>query len=103
MGKNDNALPGGEFQEAAPQAEKQKPQKNKNKGDKRPNIFMRIWRFIKEMISELKKVSWPKAPKVAKQTLIVVAVVFVFLLVLIGIDSFFAWLLDLLTRQRGGA
>jgi preprotein translocase SecE subunit len=57
-----------------------------------------MWRFLREMVSELKKVTWPKFPKVLKQTGIVLLVVLVFLLVLTGIDSLLAWLLSLLVR-----
>lgn len=51
---------------------------------------------IKEIFSELKKVSWPSFTKVVKQTGIVIAVV-VFFLIIIGVaDTALAWLFNLL-------
>ena len=54
---------------------------------KKPNIFKRMGKGIKEIISELKKVSWPTFAKVMAETGIVLAVVVFFLLVILGIDS----------------
>ena len=40
-----------------------------NKGDvKKPNIFVRMGRKLKETFSELKRVTWPTFPKVLKST-----------------------------------
>lgn len=55
------------------------------KSDK-PNIFKRMWKGIKGVISELKKVSWPKGKDVAKSTAVVLVVVVVFFVVLFVID-----------------
>ena len=41
---------------------------------------------IKDVFSELKKVSWPTFPKVIKQTGIVLAVVAIFLVVITAFD-----------------
>lgn len=51
---------------------------------------------IKEVFSELKKVTWPTFKKVVQQTGIVLAVVFAFFLVIWGIDSLLSYLLKLL-------
>ena len=69
-----------------------KPDKNK-----KPNIFVRMGRKIKETFMELKRVSWPTLPQALKATGVVIVIVLVFLIVCTGINSFFAWLLDLLT------
>lgn len=42
---------------------------------------------VKETVSELKKVSWPKFGKVVKQTLVVIGMVIFFTLVLFAIDQ----------------
>ena len=42
-------------------------QKNDNKV-KKPNIFVRMGRKLKETFSELKRVTWPSFPKVVKAT-----------------------------------
>ena len=48
----------------------------------------KLFKFFKEVKSEMKKVAWPSKKQVTKNTLIVIAVVLV-----IGV---FIWLLDLL-------
>lgn len=53
-------------------------------------------KLVKEVSSELKKVSWPSFPKVVKQTGVVITVVLVFTLVLLGFDTVFSFLYRLL-------
>ena len=48
------------------EAAKQQPAKKTNK-NKKPNIFVRMGRKIKEIFSELKKVTWPSFKTVLKQ------------------------------------
>ena len=73
--------------------------KGANKTDtKKPNIFKRMWKGIKEIVSELKKVSWPTFAKVMAETGIVLAVVVFFLLIILGFDSLLAWLFTLLVK-----
>ena len=57
-----------------------------------------MWKGIKEIISELKKVSWPTFAKVMAETGIVLAVVVFFLLIILGFDSLLAWLFTLLVK-----
>ena len=52
----------------------------------------------KEIVSELKKVNWPTFKKTCKQTGTVLAVVSVFMLAVLGIDSLVAWILSLITK-----
>ena len=69
-----------------------------NKGDaKKPNIFVRMGRKLKETFSELKRVTWPTFPKVVKSTCVVLVVVVAFLLVVTGINQLLQFLLELLT------
>jgi preprotein translocase subunit SecE len=60
------------------------------KKDKKPNWFVRLFKGIgrrfKETFAELKKVSWPKFPKVMKQTSVVLGVVLFFLVIIFGFD-----------------
>ena len=65
---------------------------------KKPNIFQRMGKGIKEIISELKKVSWPTFAKVMAETGIVLVVVLFFLLVILGFDSLLSWLFSLLVK-----
>ena len=70
-----------------------------NKNDvKKPNIFVRMGRKLKETFSELKRVTWPSFPKVLKSTGVVLVVVLVFLVAVTGINFFLQWLLDLVTN-----
>ena len=75
-----------------------KKNKNKKKSDK-PNIFVRIGRFFKEMFSELKKVSWPDAKKVFTQLGVVLLVVVIFLVIITAFDLGAAELLTLLVTH----
>ena len=65
---------------------------------KKPNLFKRMGKGIKEIVSELKKVSWPTLGKVMAETGIVLAVVVFFLLVILGFDSLLTWLFGLLVK-----
>ena len=64
---------------------KQKDVKKNNK-NKKPNFFKRIGLKIKDVFSELKRVSWPTFPKIVKQTGIVMVVVLIFLVVISAFD-----------------
>ena len=65
---------------------------------KKPNFFQRIAKGIKEIISELKKVTWPTFAKVLAETGIVLVVVLFFLLIILGFDSLLSWLFSLLVK-----
>lgn len=54
--------------------------------EKKPNIFKRMGKGIKGIISELKKVTWPKGKEVGKNTAVVLTVVVLFFVVLFAID-----------------
>lgn len=60
---------------------------------KKPNLFQRIGRFFAKSWSELKKVTWPTFKKVVSNTLIVLAVVLFFSLVVFGFDTGFMYLI----------
>lgn len=63
---------------------------------KKPNIFVRMGRKIKEVFSELKKVTWPSFGKVVKTTGVVIAVVVSFLIVFTAINFGLSELLNLI-------
>ena len=65
---------------------------------KKPNVFKRMGKGIKEIVSELKKVSWPTFGKVMAETGIVLVVVLFFLLIILGFDSLLSWLFTLLVK-----
>lgn len=71
--------------------------KQVNKEEKKPNIFVRMGRKLKETFSELKRVTWPTFPKVVRSTCVVLVVVVVFLVVVTGINYGLQALLNLIT------
>ena len=78
----------------AKNVEAKKPQVKQGK----PNIFVRMGRKLKEVFSEIKKVSWPSFDKVVKQTGVVVGVVLAFFIVIMLMDLGLGQLLTLLTK-----
>jgi len=58
------------------------------------NIIQKIPIFLKEVASEMKKVSWPTRQEIIKHTLIVIVVCVIVALFLGGIDYLFTYLLD---------
>ena len=73
----------------------------KNTETKMPNFFVRMGRKIKETFSELKRVTWPTFPKVVKTTCVVLVVVFVFLVVITGLNMGLQALFNLITGLGG--
>lgn len=65
--------------------------------NKKDNIFKRIFRKLKEVFSEIKKVSWPSFNKIVKQTAVVLGVVLLFMIVITLMDLGLGALLQLLT------
>lgn len=65
--------------------------------NKKDNIFKRIFRKLKEVFSEIKKVSWPSFNKIVKQTAVVLGVVLLFIIVITLMDLGLGALLQLLT------
>lgn len=66
---------------------KENKKASSKKGNKKPNFFKRIGIKAKDVFSELKKVSWPKFPKVVKQTGVVLVVVLIFLVFITAFDT----------------
>ena len=75
-------------------------QKNDNKV-KKPNIFVRMGRKIKETFSELKRVTWPTFPKVVKATCVALVVVVIFTVVVTAINYGLQELLNVVTNIKG--
>ena len=64
---------------------------------KKPNIFVRMGRKIKEVFSELKKVTWPTFGKVMRATGRVILIVVLFLIVITAVNYGLSELLQLIT------
>lgn len=91
-----------EKQSAASDSQK-KNQKGKAQANanQKPKLGKRIAKTFKEMISELKKVSWPKWKTVLSSTLVVIVVVLFFLVMLTAMDFGLGKLLELLVEKAG--
>jgi preprotein translocase subunit SecE len=75
-----------------------KPVEKKVNKNKKPNIFKRMWVKIKEIFSELKKVTWPSFSTVLKQLGCVLGIVLVVLVIIMAMDF---GLQKLLVLMRG--
>lgn len=97
--KKDKSLDNGGFiSKGNPEAQKEDKKVDKKvKKNKKPGFFKRVGAKIKDIFSELKKVSWPTFGKVVKETGIVLAVVLVFLVVITAFDFGLDELLKLIT------
>ncbi len=80
--------------------EPKKAKKAVKKTSDKPNIFKRMWKGIKGIFSELKKVTWPKGKEVGSNTAVVLVVVVLFFVVLFAIDYVLAGLLGLITNGQ---
>ena len=59
----------------------------KKDGKKRVNVLKRIGKFFKDVITELKKVTWPTRKNLISYTIAVLVFVAIMMLVVYGIDS----------------
>ena len=85
MKKDKTEVKGDFVQTQAPA--KQKEIKKDKKKNKKPSIFKKLGEKVKDVFSELKKVSWPTFGKVVKQTGVVLVVVLIFLVVIFAFDT----------------
>lgn len=72
----------------------------KKNADKKPNIFQRMAKGIKGIISELKKVTWLKGKDVGKNTAVVLVVVVLFFVILFAIDYVLGGLFGLIVNGK---
>ncbi len=68
-----------------------------NNKEKKPGLGKKI----KDVFSELKRVTWPTFPKVVKATGVVLVVVLIFTVIVTGINFGLQTLLDLATNNIG--
>lgn len=66
---------------------------------KKPNIFIRVGKKLKETFSELKKVTWPTFPKILKGTVVVIVVVVIFTVAVSAVDFGLSKILQLLSSM----
>ena len=101
MDKNNDMKRGfiPETTEKVEKTDNSKQVKKAKKKSGKPNFFKRIGLKIKDVFSELKKVSWPSFPKVVKKTGVVLVVVLAFLVVITAFDSGLMELLKLIAPR----
>ncbi|HZK44790.1 MAG: preprotein translocase subunit SecE [Eubacteriales bacterium] len=75
--------------------------KTANKKDKKPNLFARIGRFFKDVVGELKKLTWPTGKELAKYTATVLAFIVLFAVVIGVLDFLFGQGFTLLGSLAG--
>ena len=80
--------------------EKKAKKQDKNK---KPNVFVRMGRKLKETFSELKRVTWPSFGKALKATGIVLVIVLAFTVIVTGVNYGFSELLQFITTWGGNA
>ena len=78
-------------QNTQPASSKADKAKKDKKSEKKPGVFARIGKWLKDMKSELKKVQWPTRKQTVNNTLIVIACV-----VVVGI---FIWIFDFIANS----
>ncbi len=74
------------------------PDKKKQDKNKKPNIFVRMGRKLKETFSELKRVSWPTFGKALKATGVVLVIVLIFTVIVTGVNYGLSELLQLMSK-----
>ena len=80
-------------------AQKNNKKNKSKKSDQKPKLGSRIRKSLKEMFSELKKVSWPTAKKTMSMFGIVLVVVLFFLVVISAFDYGIINLIELLMKH----
>ncbi len=60
------------------------------------NIFKRTARFYREVVAELKKVTWPTRKELVTSSIAVIVFILIFMVVLFGVDTGFTALINLI-------
>ena len=67
-------------------AEKKATAKPAKKTNKKPNVFKRVWNYLRECKGEIKKITWTSPKTATKNFLIVLAVIVVAGLFIYALD-----------------
>ena len=81
--------------------ESQKPAAEKKAKAKKPNIFKRLGKFLKDTAGEMKKVVWTPKAEVSKNTKLVLATVVVVAVIIAVLDLGSSWLINSLAVLVG--
>ncbi|QQQ75995.1 preprotein translocase subunit SecE [Actinosynnema sp. CA-299493] len=75
----------------AEEAKKGRPTRSRADSEKRVGFFARIVRYIREVVSELRKVIWPTRKQMITYTGVVLVFVAFMVALVFGLDTAFAW------------
>lgn len=75
-----------------------KPEKKKDHGPKKENIFVRMGRFLKEVVGELKKLTWPTKKELVSYTLTVMGFILLLAVIIYLLDWVFGSGLGLIAK-----
>ena len=95
MSENEKMEQGQGSASASEKADKAKKDKKPEK-QKKPSIFARIGKWLKDMKSELKKVVWPSKEDTKTNTIVVLVTVAIAAVVMIALDAIFGGILGLI-------
>lgn len=70
---------------------KGRPTRSRADSEKRVGFFARIVRYVREVVSELRKVIWPTRKQMITYTGVVLVFVAFMVALVFGLDSAFAW------------
>ncbi|MDI9896546.1 preprotein translocase subunit SecE [Rhodococcus sp. IEGM 1381] len=66
-----------------------KARSGKTKADKRPNVFLRLLQFFREVVAELRKVIWPNKKQMVTYTTVVLVFLAFMVAYISGLDVLF--------------
>lgn len=72
--------------------------RNTKEKEKKPNIFVRFGRYCKDVVAELKRVTWPSKKELINSTLAVLAFVGIAAVIIGGMDVLFGAGMTLLVQ-----
>ncbi|MBW4715930.1 preprotein translocase subunit SecE [Saccharothrix obliqua] len=75
----------------AAEGKKGRPTRARGDQEKRPGLFAKLARYIREVVSELRKVIWPTRKQMITYTSVVLVFVAFMVALVFGLDSAFAW------------
>ncbi|WP_158844951.1 preprotein translocase subunit SecE [Saccharothrix deserti] len=75
----------------AEETKKGRPTRSRTDSEKRVGFFARIVRYVREVVSELRKVIWPTRKQMVTYTGVVLVFVAFMVALVFGLDSAFAW------------
>ena len=69
--------------------------------ERRDNFLTRMQRFLKDVRTEMRKVTTPSLKQVQATTMVVVVTVFLFALYFYGVDKVIGFFVDMIFRKAG--